>query len=102
MINSNRVACSIGRSPGYSTFQDLIDEVSSAPIENSEIHGHRTSRRTIANREVVICSPVRTAIGTHGGTLKDTPAADSAVVVRAPLNRAKLPLMMWIRLSWAT
>ena len=25
-------------------------------------------------REVVICAPVRTAIGTYGGTLKDTPA----------------------------
>ena len=46
----------------------------------------------MANREVVICSPVRTAIGTYGGTLKDTPAADlGAVVVRATLERAKLP-----------
>lgn len=42
-------------------------------------------------REVVICSPVRTAIGTYGGTLKDTPAADlGAVVIRATLERAKL------------
>jgi acetyl-CoA C-acetyltransferase len=46
----------------------------------------------MANREVVICSPVRTAIGTYGGTLKDTPAVDlGAVVVRAALERAKLP-----------
>ena len=46
----------------------------------------------MANREVVICSPVRTAIGTYGGTLKDTPAVDlGAVVVRATLERAKLP-----------
>ena len=46
----------------------------------------------MANREVVICSPVRTAIGTYGGTLKDTPAVDlGAVVVRATLDRAKLP-----------
>lgn len=46
----------------------------------------------MANREVVICSPVRTAIGTYGGTLKDTPAADlGAVVIRAALERAKLP-----------
>ena len=45
----------------------------------------------MANREVVICSPVRTAIGTYGGTFKDTPAADlGAVVVRAALERAKL------------
>ena len=42
-------------------------------------------------RDVVICSPVRTAIGTYGGTLKDTAAADlGAVVVRAALDRAKL------------
>ena len=46
----------------------------------------------MANREVVICSPVRTAIGTYGGTLKDTPAADlGATVVRETLARAKLP-----------
>jgi acetyl-CoA C-acetyltransferase len=46
----------------------------------------------MANREVVICSPVRTGIGTYGGTLKDTPAPDlGAVVVRATLERAKLP-----------
>ena len=46
----------------------------------------------MANREIVICSPVRTAIGTYGGTLKDTPATDlGALVVRATLDRAKLP-----------
>ena len=36
----------------------------------------------MANKEVVICSPVRTAIGTYGGTLKDTPAADLGAVGR--------------------
>ena len=46
----------------------------------------------MAERQVVICSPVRTAIGTYGGALKDVPAADlGAVVVRATLDRAKLP-----------
>lgn len=45
----------------------------------------------MANREVVICSPVRTAIGTYGGTLKDMAAVDiGAVAVRAALERAKL------------
>ena len=45
----------------------------------------------MANKEVVICSPVRTAIGTYGGTLKDMPAVDlGAVAVRATLERAKL------------
>jgi acetyl-CoA C-acetyltransferase len=45
----------------------------------------------MANREVVICSPVRTAIGTYGGALKDMAAVDlGAVAVRATLERAKL------------
>ena len=43
------------------------------------------------NSHVVICSPVRTAIGTYGGTLKDMPAADlGAVAIRATLERSKL------------
>jgi acetyl-CoA C-acetyltransferase len=46
----------------------------------------------MAHREILICSPVRTAIGTYGGTLKDTSAPDlGAVVVRTVLERAKLP-----------
>ncbi len=45
----------------------------------------------MATKEVVICSPVRTAIGTYGGTLKDMTAVDlGAVAVRATLERAKL------------
>ncbi len=45
----------------------------------------------MANIEVVICSPVRTAIGTYGGTLKNMPAADlGGVVVRATLEHAKV------------
>jgi acetyl-CoA C-acetyltransferase len=45
----------------------------------------------MANKEIVICSPVRTAIGTYGGTLKDMTAVDlGAVAVRATLERAKL------------
>ena len=41
--------------------------------------------------EVVICSPVRTAIGTYGGTLKSTPATDlGAVAIRESLARAGL------------
>jgi acetyl-CoA C-acetyltransferase len=46
----------------------------------------------MTDRQVVICSPVRTAIGTYGGALKDVPAIDlGAAVVRATLERAKLP-----------
>ncbi|MDN4987745.1 acetyl-CoA C-acyltransferase [Bradyrhizobium arachidis] len=45
----------------------------------------------MANRQVVICSPVRTAIGTYGGTLKDLPAVDlGTVAIRASIERAKL------------
>jgi acetyl-CoA C-acetyltransferase len=41
------------------------------------------------NHEVVLCSPVRTAIGTYGGTLKSTPAVDlGAAVIKACLERA--------------
>lgn len=42
-------------------------------------------------RDVVICNPVRTAIGTYGGTLKDTSTVElGAVVVRETIKRAKL------------
>jgi acetyl-CoA C-acetyltransferase len=45
----------------------------------------------MSNTQVVICSPVRTAIGTYGGTLKDMPAADlGAVAIRTTLERSKL------------
>lgn len=41
--------------------------------------------------EVVLCNPVRTAIGTYGGSLKDMPApALGAVVVRESLKRSGL------------
>lgn len=40
-------------------------------------------------REIVICAPVRTAIGTFGGSLKDMPAADiGAAVIKESLQRA--------------
>lgn len=40
---------------------------------------------------VVLCAAVRTAIGTYGGALKNTPAADiGAIAIRAALERAKL------------
>jgi acetyl-CoA C-acetyltransferase len=45
----------------------------------------------MASTQVVICSPVRTAIGTYGGTLKETPAVElGAVAIRAALERSKL------------
>lgn len=45
----------------------------------------------MANPEVVLCSPVRTAIGTYGGSLKDTPApALGAAAIREALKRAGL------------
>jgi len=45
----------------------------------------------MANREVVLCSPVRTPIGTYGGTLKNTPATElGATVIREVLKRSGL------------
>lgn len=46
----------------------------------------------MSNIEVVLCNPVRTAIGTYGGALKDMPApALGAAVIRECLTRAGLP-----------
>jgi acetyl-CoA C-acetyltransferase len=43
------------------------------------------------NRSVVLCHPVRTAIGTYGGTLKSTPAPQlGGVAIGAALERAGL------------
>src|SRR6266516_2425275 len=43
------------------------------------------------SRDVVLCHPVRTAIGTFNGTLQGTPATElGAVVVRETLRRAGL------------
>jgi acetyl-CoA C-acetyltransferase len=51
------------------------------------IHGEIS----MAIREVVLCAPVRTAIGTYNGSLKATPATElGATVVRETLRRAKL------------
>ena len=45
----------------------------------------------MAAPEVVLCSPVRTAIGTYGGTLKDTPAPDlGAAAIRETVKRSGL------------
>lgn len=45
----------------------------------------------MSQKEVVICSPVRTAIGTYGGSLKDVPAPDlGAAVIRETLKRSGL------------
>jgi acetyl-CoA C-acetyltransferase len=45
----------------------------------------------MSEREIVICNPVRTAIGTYGGALKDTPAPElGAAVIRETLKRSGL------------
>jgi acetyl-CoA C-acetyltransferase len=45
----------------------------------------------MSKREVVLCHPVRTAIGTYNGSLKSIPAVElGATVVRETLRRAKL------------
>lgn len=43
----------------------------------------------MSKREIVICAPVRTAIGTYNGSLKDTPAVElGATAIKASLQRA--------------
>src|SRR5258708_21222768 len=43
------------------------------------------------DRDVVLCHPVRTAIGTFGGSLKEIPATDlGAAVIREPIRRSQL------------
>jgi acetyl-CoA C-acetyltransferase len=45
----------------------------------------------MSQREVVLCSPVRTAIGTYNGSLKDVPAPTlGAAVIRETMKRAHL------------
>jgi len=45
----------------------------------------------MSQREIVLCHPVRTAIGTYNGSLKSTPATDlGAAVVRETLKRSGL------------
>ena len=45
----------------------------------------------MSEREIVLCNPVRTALGTYGGSLKDTPAPDlGAAVIRETLKRSGL------------
>lgn len=45
----------------------------------------------MTTRHIVLCHPVRTAIGTYGGSLKDLPAAElGAVVIKDSLKRSGL------------
>src|SRR2546426_11207875 len=45
----------------------------------------------MSQREIVLCNPVRTAIGSYGGSLKDVPApALGAAVVRDAVRRSGL------------
>jgi acetyl-CoA C-acetyltransferase len=45
----------------------------------------------MTSRQVVLCHPVRTAIGTYGGSLKDMPAPDlGAAAIRETLKRSGL------------
>ena len=45
----------------------------------------------MTHNQVVLCSPVRTAIGTYGGSLKDLPATElGATTIRATIDRSSL------------
>src|ERR1700719_2322779 len=51
----------------------------------------RQRRSPMSARDVVLCSPVRTAIGAYNGSLKGVPATDlGATVVRETLKRSGL------------
>src|SRR5215471_19944136 len=54
-----------------------------------DIHEHR--EKLMSSREIVLCQPVRTAIGGFNGALKSVSATDlGATVVRETLKRTKL------------
>ena len=48
---------------------------------------------------VVLCAPVRTAIGTYGGTLKDTPAPGLGAIAIAESLRRELAERMGERMA---
>jgi acetyl-CoA C-acetyltransferase len=51
-----------------------------------------TTMRAARAEDIVVSTPLRTAIGTFGGALKDTPAADlGATVAKEVVGRAGLP-----------
>jgi acetyl-CoA C-acetyltransferase len=55
------------------------------------VRGH-VKENEMDQHEVVICNPVRTAIGTYGGALKDVPAPDlGAAAIRESLRRSGVP-----------
>src|ERR1700704_2193933 len=50
-----------------------------------------TGRTAMSDRQIVLAAPVRTPIGTFGGSLKDTPApALGAAAIRETLRRSGL------------
>jgi acetyl-CoA C-acetyltransferase len=54
-------------------------------------------------REIVLCEPVRTAIGAFNGALKGTPATDLGAAVS--VKRCGVPGLRdktWIRSPWVT
>lgn len=54
----------------------------------------------MSNREVVLCHPLRTAIGTYGGSLKATPAPElGTAVIKAVIGscRARAGRARWVQ-----
>ena len=57
----------------------------------------------MSTRDVVLCAPVRTAVGTYNGTLKDTPAVElGATAIRACLERAAIGSTRRSPAGWRT
>ncbi len=54
----------------------------------------------MSTRQVVLCHPVRTAIGTYGGSLKDMPAPDLGAVGDPRNTQALRPRRRQDRRPW--
>jgi acetyl-CoA C-acetyltransferase len=61
------------------------------PLLGAPDRSARKGSITVVSREIVICAPVRTAIGTYNGMLKDTPAVVlGAAAINTCLGRTKI------------
>ncbi|MGF6851773.1 acetyl-CoA C-acetyltransferase [Paraburkholderia sp. CI3] len=81
MLKAHIVAISIGF--------DIPHDILARPDQPRRSLGHQHSGSFVMEREVVVVSGVRTAIGKFGGSLKDIPTTElGALVVREVLARA--------------
>ncbi|MGF6999776.1 acetyl-CoA C-acetyltransferase [Paraburkholderia sp. GAS32] len=59
------------------------------PNDTARVRRVRQRRKKVKNQDILLCSPVRTAIGAFNGALKSIPATElGATVVREVVNRS--------------